>query len=55
MSELCKFKEKVNELIRDRLVVDVKDEKIQERLLCERTLTLGKVIEIAVTMESTRK
>ena len=39
MSEHCNFEEKVNEHLRDRLVVGVKDEKIQERLLGERTLT----------------
>ena len=55
MSEHCNFEEKVNEHIRDRLVVGVKDEKIQERLLGERTLTLEKAIEIAVSMESARK
>ena len=55
MSEHCNFEEKVNEHIRDRLVVGVKEEKLQERLLGERTLTLEKVIEIAVSMESARK
>lgn len=55
MSEHCNFEEKVNEHIRDRLVVGVKDEKIQERLLGERMLTLHKAIEIAVSMESARK
>ena len=55
MSEHCNFEEKVNKHIRDRLVVGVKDEKIQERLLGERTLTLEKAIEIAVSMESARK
>ena len=33
MSEHCNFEKKVNEHIRDCLVVGVKDEKIQERLL----------------------
>ena len=55
ISEHCNFKKKVNKHIRDRLVVGVKDEKIQERLLGERTLTLEKAIEIAVSMESARK
>ena len=55
MSEHCNFEEKVNEHIRDHLVVGVKDEKIQEWLLGERTLPLEKAIEIAVSMESARK
>ena len=55
MSEHCNFEKKVNEHRCDRLVVGVKDEKIQERLLGERTLTLEKAIEIAVSMESARK
>ena len=55
MSEHCNFEEKVNEHIRDRLVVGVKNEKIQEHLRGEGTLTLEKAIEIAVSMESARK
>ena len=52
--EHCNFEEKVNEHIRVHLVVGVKDEKIQERLLGEKTLTLEKAIEIAVSVESAR-
>ena len=55
MSEHCILEKKVNKHIHDRLVVGVKDEKIQERLLGERMLTLEKAIEIAVSMESARK
>ena len=42
ISEPCNFKEKVKEDIQNRLVLGVKDEKIQEHLLGKRTLTLGK-------------
>ena len=49
ISAHCNFEEKINKHIRDRLIVVVKDEKIQECLLGERTLSLGKAIEIAVT------
>ena len=49
------MEKKVNEHIHDHSVVGVKDEKIQERLLGERTLTLEKAIEIAVSMELVRK
>lgn len=37
------------------MVVGVKNEKLQERLLDERTLTLEKATEIAMSMESARK
>ena len=55
MSEHCDFQDKVSECIRDRLVVGLKDSKIQERLLSERNLTLNQAIEIAVSIESARK
>ena len=39
-------------MLRDRLVCGVKNERIQQRLLSEKDLTLAKAIQIAQAMES---
>ena len=52
LSEHCNFADKVNEHIRDRLVCGVRNEKVQQRLLSEKGLTLERALEIATSMEA---
>ena len=44
-----------NELIRDRLVVGIRDDKVRRRLLREPELTLQKCIDIAHAAEISQK
>ena len=55
LSENCSYGDKLNEQLRDRLVVGVRNEKIQQRLRSERALTLEKALETALSIESSTK
>ena len=55
LSEHCNFGETLPEMLRDRLVCGISDEKIQRRLLAEPSLTLKKSEEIALAMELASK
>ena len=55
LSEKCNYGDKLNEQIRDRLVCGVWHERIQQRLLGEKTLTLERALEMAMAMESATK
>ena len=52
LSEHCNFADKLHEHIRDRLVCGVRSEKIQQRLLSEKGLTLDRALELAMSMEA---
>ena len=52
LSEHCEYGTTLNQMLRDRLVCGVKYEKIQQRLLSEKALTLEKALQIAYSMES---
>ena len=52
MTEFCEFGTTLNEMLRDRLVVGVNDERIQQRLLSEKELTWEAAISKARSMEA---
>ena len=51
LSEHCDFRDQLEEMLRDRLVCGVNDERIQRRLLAERRLDFKKALELATAME----
>ena len=51
LSEFCSFGEKVNDMLRDKLVVGINDERIQRKLLTESYLTFEKAQQIALAIE----
>ena len=55
MSEHCSFGETLDDMIRDRLVCGVNNDRIQRRLLTEPELTYQKAVDIALALESTAK
>ncbi len=52
LSELCEFKEYLEEALRDRLVCGLRSEAIQRRLLVEEELKLKKAFDIVHGMET---
>lgn len=48
----CQFEAALNDTLRDRLVVGLRQESIQKRLLSETDLNLEKAINLAVAMET---
>ena len=53
LSDGCKFGSiTLEEILRDKLVFGIRDNKVQERLLCEPKLTLAKTDEICRAAES---
>ena len=55
LGEHCSYGDKLNEMIRDRLVCGVNHDTIQPRLLAEKDLTYEKAIEIAQAVEAAEK
>ena len=51
LSEHCDFRDQLEEMMRDRLVCGVNDERIQRRLLAESRLDFKKALELATGME----
>ena len=51
----CKFGTSLDEMMRDRLVVGIRDEATQRSLLCEEDLTFAKAIEKATAREIAAK
>ena len=51
LSEHCDFRDQLEEMLRDRLVCGVNDERIQRRLLAERRLDFKKALELVTAME----
>lgn len=54
-AEKCEFETYVEKAIRDRMVLGIKDGKIQQKLLESDNLTLSKAIQIAEAMETVLK
>lgn len=54
LAERCGFQERLDEMVRDRLVVGVKDEAVQRELLAESELSLAKAVRIAKRVEEER-
>ena len=55
LAEHCSYGDKLNEMIRDRLVCGVNHATIQPRLLAEKDLTYEKAIELAQAVEAAEK
>ena len=55
LSEHCEYGDTLTDLIRDRLVCGIRNDRIQQRLLAESTLTLENAIKIATSMERAAK
>ena len=55
LSEHCAFGDTLGDVLRDRLVCGVKDERIQRRLLGEVDLSFAKAFQIAPSVESANK
>ena len=55
LGEYCEFGDKLNEMVRDRLVCGVNDIRIQNRLLQESKLTYDKAFELAQSVEAAAK
>ncbi|XP_071498023.1 uncharacterized protein [Diadema antillarum] len=51
LAEFCNFGTSLDVMLRDRLVCGVRDDRIQRRLLAEKSLNLGKAVEIATSIE----
>ena len=55
LAEFCNFRPSLEEMLRDRLVYGVGNEKIQTRLLGEAKLTYEKTMQLALSMETAAK
>ena len=55
MSEHCEYGQILDEMIRDRIVCRIADDRIQRRLLSESDLTLKKAVEISLAIELAAK
>ncbi|XP_056089857.1 uncharacterized protein LOC130069774 [Rhinichthys klamathensis goyatoka] len=51
----CNYGEKLTEMLRDRLVCGINDDRIQRRLLAEADLTFEKALKVAQAMETANK
>ncbi|GLV48422.1 hypothetical protein CBL_20979 [Carabus blaptoides fortunei] len=51
LSHTCEFGEKQDSLIRDKIIIGIKDKTLQERLLREENLMLSKVIDVCRVFE----
>ncbi|KAK2858314.1 hypothetical protein Q7C36_006233 [Tachysurus vachellii] len=51
----CNYGEKLTEMLRDRLVCGINDDRIQRRLLAESELTFEKALKIAQALETANK
>ena len=55
LSEFCEFGDTLDVMLRDRLVCDLRNQKLQQRLLAESNLTFTKAFEIAQTAELSKQ
>ena len=55
LSEHCNYGDTLNAMLRDQLVVGIKNDRIHIRLLAEPSLTFDKALEIATAMETAEK
>ena len=55
LAEHCNYRDSLNEMLRDRLVCGVNDNRLQRRLLAEANLTFKKAYEIAQAMEAAER
>ena len=55
LAEHCNYGDSLNEMLRDRLVCGVNDNRLQRRLLAEANLTFKKPYEIVQAMEAAER
>ena len=55
LSEFCNFRDKLDEMLRDRIVCGINHLAMQRRLLSETDLTLAKTLEVAQGLEAAEK
>ena len=55
LSEHCEFGAMLNDMLRDRLVVGIMNNRIQRRLLAEKELTFKRAYELAIAHETAEK
>ncbi|PFX23520.1 Uncharacterized protein K02A2.6 [Stylophora pistillata] len=55
LARYCNFGDKLNDMIRDRLVCGIKDRNTQKKLLVESGLTREKAIKVAIADEAANK
>ena len=55
LAEHCNFGDSLNNMLRDRLVCGVSDQRVQRRLLAEAKLTFQKAYDIALAMEAAER
>ncbi|CAC5377041.1 unnamed protein product [Mytilus coruscus] len=55
LTKHCIYGDTLNAMLRDRLVVGIKSDSIQRRMLAEPNLTFDKALEIATAMETAEK
>lgn len=55
LASTCEFADQEDGLIRDRIVLGIRDNRLKERLLRESSLEVGKVVEIVRAAESSRE
>ena len=55
LSEHCQFGDTLSDMLRDRIVCGINDQRIQRHLLAESDLTLAKAMELSLAMESADK
>ena len=53
-ADLCKYRNLRDELIRDRLVSGIRDDRARERLLSKKDINLAKTIELSKASEATQ-
>ena len=52
LTQFCEFGDSLEDMLRDRLICGVNDERLQRRLLAEPQLTFKKAMELSQTFES---
>ena len=55
LTEHCNFGETLDDMMRDKLVCGIKDEKVQRRLLAEPDLKYKRAVELALAFELVSK
>ena len=55
LSEYCEFGDRLNEYLRDRLVCGLNSERVQQKLLSMKNLTLDITLETALSFEAACK
>jgi hypothetical protein len=53
--EHCNYRDSLNDMLRDRLVCGMNDQRVQCRLLAEADLTFQKAYDIAIAMEAAER